>query len=132
MTGRRVAWWAAAAAGWTFIAWGNRIGLLTGDEASDPWTWVRVGGSLLFGVALAVIAVELWRGKPLVRWMAGVFVGFGILMLVVWLRSAFSVLGDDESVAFKVVHVVLAAISIGFGLIMARFAVQQHIARKPD
>ena len=60
MTERRVAWWAGAAAVWTFIAWGNRIGLLTGDEASDPWTWIRVGGSLLFGVALAVIAVVLW------------------------------------------------------------------------
>jgi len=120
MTERRVALWAGAAAVWTFIAWGNRIGLLTGDEASDPWTWIRVGGSLLFGVVLAVIAVVLWAGKPLVRWMAGVFVGFGILMLVIWLRSAFSVLGDDENVAFKVVHLVLAAISIGFGLILSR------------
>lgn len=125
MSGRRVAWWAAAAAVWTFIAWGNRIGLLTGDEASDPWTWIRVGGSLLFGLGLAVIAVVLWRGKPLVRWMAGVFVGFGILMLVIWLRSAFSVLGDDESVAFKVVHIVLAAISIGFGLILSRLGMQR-------
>jgi hypothetical protein len=98
--------------------------LLTGDEASDPWTWIRVGGSLMFGLALAAIAVVLWRGTPLVRWMAGVFVGFGVLMLVIWLRSAFSVLGDDESVAFKVVHMVLAAISIGFGLVLSRLGLR--------
>ena len=83
MTDRLIARWSGAAAIWTFIAWGNRISLLTGDESSDPWTWIRVGGSLLFGMALAVIAVVLWRGKPLVRWMAGVFVGFGVLMLVI-------------------------------------------------
>lgn len=124
MTDRRIARWSGAAAIWTFIAWGNRISLLTGDESSDPWTWIRVGGSLLFGLALAVIAVVLWRGKPLVRWMAGVFVGFGVLMLVIWLHSAFSVLGDDESAAFKVVHMVLAAISIGFGLVLSRLGLR--------
>jgi hypothetical protein len=125
MTDRRVALWAAGAALWTFIAWANRIGLLTGDEASDPWTWIRVGGSLLFGLALAGVAVTLWRGWPFSGWMAGIFVGFGILMLVIWLRSAFSVMGDDESSAFKAVHIVLAAISVGFGLVLSRLGIQR-------
>ena len=56
----------------------------------------------------------------LVSLFPGIYLAFGILMLVIWLRSAFSVLGDDENVAFKVVHLVLAAISIGFGLILSR------------
>jgi hypothetical protein len=124
VTERRVTLWTAGAALWTFITWGNRIGLLTGDEASDPWTWIRVGGSLLFGLALAGVALTLWRGWPFSSWMARIFVGFGILMLVIWLRSAFSVLGDDESVAFKVVHIVLAAISIGFGLVLGRLGLR--------
>lgn len=125
MTDRGIAWWSGAAAVWTFIAWGNRIGLLTGDESSDPWTWIRVGGSLVFGVALAVIGIELWRGRPLSPWMARVFVGFAALMLVVWIRSAASVLTGDESLAFKAVHVVLASISIGFGIVLGRFAVRR-------
>lgn len=125
MTDRRIAWWSGAAAVWTFIAWGNRIGLLTGDESSDPWTWIRVGGSLVFGVALAVIGVMLWRGRPLSAWMVRVFLGFAALMLVVWIRSAASVLTGDESVAFKAVHVVLASISIGFGIVLARVALRR-------
>ncbi len=120
MSGQRVATWSGAAALWTFIAWGNRIGLLTGDEASEPWTWIRVGGSLAFGVLLALVAIPLWRGASVSAWMATVFVGFGVLMLVVWLRSAVSVLGGDESAGFKVVHVVLATISIGFGVVLGR------------
>ena len=122
MTGRQIAWWTGAAAVWTFIAWGNRIGLLTGDEASDPWTWIRVGGSLLFGVALAAIAVLLWRSRPFAAWMARVFIGFGVLMLVIWIRSLVSTLPGDESLAFKAVHVVLASISIGFGGALTRIA----------
>ena len=122
MTVHRIAKWTGAAAIWTFIAWGNRIGLLTGDEASDPWTWIRVGGSLLFGVALAVIAALLWRSKPFAVWMARVFIGFGVLMLVIWMRSLVSTLSGDESLAFKAVHVVLASISIGFGGALTRIA----------
>ena len=125
MTNRRIARWSGAAAIWTFIAWGNRISLLTGDEASEPWTWIRVGGSLLFGMALAVIGFVLWWGRPLSPWMARVFVGFAALMLVVWIRSAASVLTGDESVAFMAVHVVLASISIGFGIVLGRFALRQ-------
>lgn len=118
MSERRILWWAAGASLWTFIAWGNRIGLLTGDEASNPWTWIRVGGSLLFGLALAGIAVLLWRGHPLAPWMTRVFIGFGVLMLIIWIRSSASVLSGDESVAFKTVHIVLALISVGLGIVL--------------
>lgn len=126
MTARRMAGWAFAAAVWTFIAWGNRIGLLTGDEAGDWWNWVRIGGSLLLGVLLAVIGVALVRGRPLAKWMAGVFVLFGALMLVIWLRSSISVLTGDESIGFKVVHVVLAVVSIGFGAVLTRAGFQSR------
>lgn len=118
MTERRTALWTAAAAVWTFITWGNRIGLLTGDEASEPWTWIRVGGSLLFGVALTVIAVSLFRGSPYSRWMAKAFIGFAVLMLVIWIRSSVSTLSGDESAAFKIVHVGLALISTWLGMVL--------------
>ena len=130
MNNRRIAWWSLAAAVWTFIAWGNRIGLLTGNEASEPWTWIRVGGSLLLGAALLVVAIALLRRRPFTRMMGVVFIVFGILMVVVWGRSAISVLTDDESLAFKLVHLVLAVISIGFGIVLTRLALQQHSAQK--
>lgn len=115
-----LALWSGAAAVWTFIAWGNRIGLLTGDERSEPWTWIRVGGSLLFGAILLVVALMLWRGGEPAGWMRAVFVSFLVLMLAIWTRSAISVLGGDESIGFKVVHVVLALISVGFGVVLVR------------
>lgn len=112
--------WSAAAALWTFIAWGSRIDFITSEDAQDPWNWLRIGGSLLLGVALVVAAIALWMGRPLGRPMAAIFAAFGMLMLVIWLRSAVGVLNGDESVAFKAVHVVLATISIGFGVVLGR------------
>lgn len=118
MTERRVAWWTAAAALWTFVTWGNRIGLLSGDEAAEPWTWIRVGGSLLFGVALAAVAASLFRGRPYSRWMANALIGFAVLTVVIWIRSSVSTLSGEEGVAFKLVHVVLALISIWLGMVL--------------
>lgn len=46
--------------------------------------------------------------------------GFGLLILVIWLRSSLSALTGDEGIGFKAVHFVLAAVSIGFGLVMGR------------
>ena len=120
MRGRRVAAWSAAAALWTFIAWGSRIDFITSEDARDPWNWLRIGGSLLLGVALVVAAIALWIGRPFGRPMATVFVAFATLTLAVWLRSAISVLSGDETAAFKAVHVVLATISIAFGLVLGR------------
>lgn len=120
MRSKQPALWSAGAAVWTFIAWGNRIGLLTGDERNDPWTWIRVGGSLILGVLLTIVAVLLWRGGEPAGWMRVVFAVFLVLMLVIWTRSAISVLSGDESVSFKVVHVVLAVISVGFGALLVR------------
>ena len=79
-----------------------------------------------------MIAVALWRGLPFTRTVGLVLLTFAGLMIIIWIRSVFSVLNDDESLAFKLVHIVLAAVSIGFGAILARFAVQPHIAQRPD
>jgi hypothetical protein len=36
--------------------------------------------------------------------------------LYVWITRMWNILGDDHSVGFKVVHAVLAVISVGFGI----------------
>lgn len=50
------------------------------------------------------------------RRAAGVLLAAAVWTLFVWLTRIGNILGDDRSTSFKVVHVVLAAVSVGFGL----------------
>ena len=50
------------------------------------------------------------------RRAAGVLVAAGTWTLFVWLTRINNILGDDRSTSFKVVHVILAAVSVAFGL----------------
>jgi hypothetical protein len=50
------------------------------------------------------------------RRAAGVLLAAGTWTLLVWLTRINNILGDDRSTSFKVVHVILAAVSVGFGL----------------
>ena len=50
------------------------------------------------------------------RRAAGVLLAAGTWTLFVWLTRISNILGDDRSTSFKVVHVVLAAVSVAFGL----------------
>jgi hypothetical protein len=50
------------------------------------------------------------------RRAAGVLLAAGIWTLFVWLTRINNILGDDRSTSFKVVHVLLAGISVAFGL----------------
>jgi hypothetical protein len=116
---RRAGLLALAAAGWTLFVWGGRIRLLTGDETAHLRTWLRVGTSLAFGVALAVAAfVALRRGRfgPVAAWAS---VGFAAWMLVVWVPDVVDLFRDERTAGFIVVHVALATVSIGFGVALA-------------
>ncbi len=90
---------------WAAITWGGRIGLLAGDETLVAKA--RIGVSL--GVALVAV-IGLATGS---RWMrAGVGV-YSVVTGLVWVTSGASVLGDAaSSIQFKVVHLVLAGVSI--------------------
>lgn len=50
------------------------------------------------------------------RRAAGVVLAAGIWTLFVWLTRINNILGDDRSASFKVVHIVLASVSIAFGV----------------
>ena len=50
------------------------------------------------------------------RRAAGILLAAGTWTLFVWLTGISNILSDDRSTSFKVVHVILAAVSIGFGL----------------
>lgn len=50
------------------------------------------------------------------RRAAGVLLAAGTWTLFVWLTRINNILGDDRSTSFKVAHVVLAVVSIAFGV----------------
>lgn len=98
-------WLAIAIAVWTLLSWGGRIRLLTDAEQGDLANWVRIGGSLVVGLAAA--GVVFWaQGSGLERWVLTLFAAWSV---VLWVRSLITVWSGDQSLAFKTVHTVLAA-----------------------
>lgn len=87
---------------WTLLSWGGRIGLLTDAEATDPGDLLRIGGSLLLGWTTG--AVLWWAPRRLreVRWL---FVAWTVAL---WTRSLVVTWMDPPSIAFGLVHTVLA------------------------
>ena len=97
-------WALIAFVGWTVFVWAGRI---------------RNGGSVLLAASfLALAAMALWRrGRwitALVVWTVGVWVVRTPLILV-----------HDHPGGFKVIHTVLAAVSVGLAL-----SAQRHVQRE--
>ena len=67
--------------------------------------------------------------KTLSRRAAWVLVAVCAWTLYVWVSRVFIMAGQDESTGFKLVHGVLAAISIGFGLAAGWIGVRRLRAR---
>lgn len=91
-----------AIAVWTLAAWGGRIGLLTSGEGL--WAWVRIGGSLAIGLfAAATLLVPQLEGarRP-------ALIIFSVFTVVLWARSLWVNWVGDGTLAFKLVHTVLA------------------------
>jgi len=87
---------------WTLAAWGGRIGLLTSGEG---WgAWLRIGGSLLIGLfaaaTLLVPQLEDARRPALLM--------FSVFTVLLWIRSLIVNWAGDGTLAFKLVHTVLA------------------------
>lgn len=90
---------------WTLVAWGGRIGLLTSGEGL--WAWVRIGGSLAIGLfAAATLLLPQLEGAR--RWA---LIVFSLFTVALWARSLWVNWAGDGTMAFKLVHTVLA---IGF------------------
>jgi hypothetical protein len=98
---------------WTFLVWTSRVrNIMAADELSSTGRAIRVAIAVSF-VALAVgTAVGLVRKQLDRRWLMAL-VGWTI---VLWTVRGVGMLLDDHEVGFKVVHTVLAAISIGLAV----------------
>jgi hypothetical protein len=97
---------------WTFFVWTTRIGNIWGDDDLDTAGKVgRTALALSFTVLAAVVLLALWRGTGAQSRMA-------VLALAGWTAAVWavrdtSILIGDHDTAFKVVHTVLAVVSIG-------------------
>ncbi len=89
--------------GWTLVSWGGRIRLLTDVDANDLWSWARIGGSFLIGLAVA-LALILGKGA---RPMAIVF---AVWTVPIWARSLFTVWTEPNTFGFRLVHTALAVV----------------------
>ena len=97
----RTRWFAVAILAWTAIAWGGRIGLLT---SSDDWADIsRIGGSILVGIAAAVVLLSGRSG----RWAQAMLYVFLVWTTVIWARSLIVNWTGPGSLAFKLVHTLL-------------------------
>jgi hypothetical protein len=101
--------WAFAA--WTVFVWGTRIRNILSDDGGAPALAVAVGLTLL-GLLVAAHAAT---GR--LPWAVPVAAGATV---VVWAVRAPQILLNDHSVAFVVVHLVLAAISVGLAVVAWR------------
>jgi hypothetical protein len=111
--------------GWTLVAWGGRVGLLTSD---DTWfDWLRIVGSVVIAVAVAVV---LWL--PASSKIVDISLyGFAAWTVALWSRSMVVNWSESGTLAFKLVHTGLA---LGFGVLVWRsisFARGDSISR-PD
>jgi hypothetical protein len=124
---RRFGVLAALAAVWTFAVWGGRIGMLEANpETNDLF---RIGLSLVFGLALAIVAVRALRHPPPGQAEAWLGVAFAAWMVIVWVPDAVRLIGSERSAGFVAVHLGLAAVSVALGLALAASA--QEALRRP-
>ena len=98
---------------WTFLVWTSRVrNIMADDGLSSTGRAIRVAIAVSF-VTLAVgTTVGLVRRRLDRRWLTAL-VGWTIL---VWTVRGVGILLDDWNVGFKVVHTVLAIISIGLAV----------------
>lgn len=97
-------WLALAIVIWTALTWGGRIRLLTTPEQADLANWLRIGGSVLIGLAAALV---LWLAPRGVL-ERGVLTAFAVWTVALWIRSLVTVWAGDNSLPFQLVHTVLA------------------------
>lgn len=117
--------WVLGLVGWSAFVWGNRLNNLVADDATAG-EWAVSGSlsavSLVLALGAAVVAVQAWRrswptptagARRLLRVLAWWSIG-------VWVVRGLDIALDWRSVGFVVVHLVLAAVSIGLGLGLLR------------
>jgi hypothetical protein len=121
-------------AGWTLFVWTTRIGNIWRDDAaSTPSKFGSTALALSFTVlAVAVAVVAARRLGDLLRPTVLALAGW---TTAVWLVRTLTILAGDRSAGFKVVHGVLAVVSIALAAWAARSVrdgSSSNVARSPE
>lgn len=108
-------------AAWTAYVWITRIVNLDGTDAGSPAAWTRIGLSLVFAAALLWIGIACLLQRLTTPRLAGyVLLAFGVWMAISWLPEVIRrVAAPDETLAFRLVHIALAVVSVGLGTVAA-------------
>jgi hypothetical protein len=118
---RRIGWIVLAVSAWTAFVWITRIANLDEVDSGSVVVWARIGISLLFAVVLLWIGVACLTQRLTTPRLAGyLLLAFGMWMAVSWLPEVIQRLGTtDETLAFRLVHIGLAFVSVGLGTVAA-------------
>jgi hypothetical protein len=118
---------AVALVAWTFFVWTTRIGNIWRDADLDTGEKVgRTALALSFTLLAVAVVVALWRGSAGARLVAvGALAGWST---GVWIVRDVGILAADHDAAFKLVHTVLAMVSIVLSALAWREA-RQAVAR---
>jgi hypothetical protein len=122
---------ALALVGWSFFVWTTRIANIWRDEALDGGDKLgRTGLALSFTLLAVAVVVALWRRAERASLVAvGALVGWSVM---VWVVRDGRILFADHEVAFKVVHTVLAVVSIVLAALAWREARRVATATGPS
>jgi hypothetical protein len=112
---------AIALVGWTFFVWTTRIANIWRDEALDGGDKLgRTALAVSFTVLAIAVVVTLWRRAERASLVAvGALAGWSV---AVWVVRDGRILFADHDVSFKVVHTVLAVVSIVLAVLAWREA----------
>ena len=124
---------ALALVAWTFFVWTTRIGNIWRDADLDTGEKVgRTGLALSFTLLALAVVGALWRGSARTRLVAvGALAAWST---AVWVVRDARILVADHEVGFKVVHTVLAVVSIGLSVLAWREArrASRGVTAAPD
>ena len=110
---------------WTFFVWTTRIGNIWRDDDLDTAGKVgRTALALSFTLLALAVVGALWKRPSGLR---PAVLALGAWTLVVWVVRDTSILLGDHDTAFKVVHTVLAVVSI-----VLAFLAERSVRAAPD
>jgi peptidoglycan/LPS O-acetylase OafA/YrhL len=109
---------AIALVAWSFFVWTTRIANIWRDDALDTGGKVgRTALALSFTVLALAVVVALWRAR---RFTAPAVAALAVWTVAVWVVRDVGIVTGDHEAGFKVVHTVLAVISIALAALAWR------------
>jgi hypothetical protein len=111
---------------WTLFVWSTRFGTIWSDDDLDTAGKLgRTALGLSFTVLAITVAVAAWRRAAVaLRWSVVALAGW---TTAVWLVRSVGITVGDHEVGFKVVHLVLAVVSIALSALAVR-----SLERRPE